>query len=78
MLTFSTLHICLPLGSQLELSEENVQGVLAACREEIGYVQYSRLSACSFALVLNSFLPLPFNEILAKMEQFKDNVWIPS
>ena len=25
-------------GSQLELSEENVQGVLAACREEIGYV----------------------------------------
>jgi len=25
-----------PLGSQLELSEENVLGVLAACREEIG------------------------------------------
>lgn len=48
------------------MSEENVQGVLAACREEIGYVQYSRLSACSFALVLNSFLPLPFNEMLAK------------
>ncbi len=25
-----------PVGSQLELSEENVQGVLAACRQEIG------------------------------------------
>lgn len=25
-------------GSQLELSEETIQGVLAACREEIGYV----------------------------------------
>ena len=28
--------IDVPQGSQLELSEENVQGVLAACREEIG------------------------------------------
>jgi hypothetical protein len=32
-------------GSQLELSEDTVQGVLAACREEIGYVQY--LVTCS-------------------------------
>ena len=28
--------IDVPVGSQLELSEENVQGVLAACRQEIG------------------------------------------
>jgi hypothetical protein len=28
--------IQVPVGSQLELSEDNVQGVLAACRQEIG------------------------------------------
>ena len=28
--------IDVPVGSQLELSEENVEGVLAACRQEIG------------------------------------------
>jgi hypothetical protein len=30
----NTFHV----GSQLELSEDTVQGVLAACREEIGCV----------------------------------------
>ena len=35
---FSLFHDVYIAGSQLELDEETVQGVLAACRQEIGYV----------------------------------------
>lgn len=35
-LTSTAEPIFAPLGSQLELTEENIEGVLAACREEIG------------------------------------------
>eukprot|EP00814_Leptocylindrus_danicus_P011644 CAMPEP_0116040110 /NCGR_PEP_ID=MMETSP0321-20121206/24126_1 /TAXON_ID=163516 /ORGANISM="Leptocylindrus danicus var. danicus, Strain B650" /LENGTH=207 /DNA_ID=CAMNT_0003519787 /DNA_START=20 /DNA_END=643 /DNA_ORIENTATION=- len=35
-LTTNVEPIFMPQGSQMELTEENIEGVLAACREEIG------------------------------------------